>query len=294
MAHIISLGFVEGDVALGYFQFTVQGWKKIEEMLRQPKISVLEDKIEAPINTLVEEIPELQKHLVSKDSSFMPGIKTIYSDAQFVDWKSRVQYQLQQMTSSKYITEILELLDGFNGWHDEKDFIELSSKLKTLSVEIDKGIYTRSGGALMYRDKIFIVHGHNTDTRNNVELFLCRIGLSPIILSNEANLGRTVIEKFKDFSDVSYAIILYTACDEGKAKGATELKDRARQNVLFEHGYFCSKLGRDHVAALVEHGVEIPSDLNGIIFISLDEPDWKDKVKRELKATGIEADWTRD
>jgi len=146
----------------------------------------------------------------------------------------------------------------------------------------------------MYRDKIFIVHGHNTDTRNNVELFLRRIGLSPIILSNEANLGRTVIEKFKDFSDVSYAIILYTACDEGKAKGATELKDRARQNVLFEHGYFCSKLGRDHVAALVEHGVEIPSDLNGIIFISLDEPDWKDKVKRELKATGIEADWTRD
>lgn len=241
MAHIISLGFVEGDVALGYFQFTVQGWKKIEEMLRQPKISVLEDKIEDPINALnalVEEIPELQKHLVSKDSSFMPGIKTIYSDAQFVDWKSRVQYQLQQMTSSKYITEILELLDGFNGWHDEKDFIELSS--------------------------------------------------------NEANLGRTVIEKFEDFSDVSYAIILYTACDEGKAKGATELKDRARQNVLFEHGYFCSKLGRDHVAALVEHGVEIPSDLNGIIFISLDEPDWKDKVKRELKATGIEADWTRD
>lgn len=294
MAHIISLGFVEGDVVLGYFQFTVQGWKKIEEMLRQPKISVLEDKIEAPINALVEEIPELQKHLVSKDSSFMPGIKTIYSDAQFVDWKSRVQYQLQQMTSSRYITEILELLDGFNGWHDEKDFIELSSKLKTLLVEIDKGIYTRSGGALMYRDKIFIVHGHNTDTRNNVELFLRRIGLSPIILSNEANLGRTVIEKFEDFSDVSYAIILYTACDEGKAKGATELKDRARQNVLFEHGYFCSKLGRDHVAALVEHGVEIPSDLNGIIFISLDEPDWKDKVKRELKATGIEADWTRD
>ena len=93
MAHIISLGFVEGDVVLGYFQFTVQGWKKIEEMLRQPKISVLEDKIEAPINALVEEIPELQKHLVSKDSSFMPGIIFISLDEP--DWKDKVKRELK-------------------------------------------------------------------------------------------------------------------------------------------------------------------------------------------------------
>ena len=128
--------------------------------------------------------------------------------------------------------------------------------------------------------KVFIVHGHNEIIRNDVELLLHRLGLTPIILSNEADRGCTVIEKFENNSDVSFAIILYTACDEGRVKGAAKLNDRARQNVIFEHGFFCAKLGRDHVVALHETGVEIPSDLAGVLYTSFTD-DWKAKLKEK-------------
>lgn len=140
--------------------------------------------------------------------------------------------------------------------------------------------------------RIFIVHGHDTETRDNVELFIRRLGLEPVVLSNEANQGRTIIQKFEENSDVSFAIILYTACDEGRAKGESALKNRARQNVLFEHGFFYAKLGKENVVALHESGVEIPSDLAGVLYTSLDG-DWKGDLKRELKAAGFQADWTR-
>ena len=142
------------------------------------------------------------------------------------------------------------------------------------------------------KQKVFIVHGHDTDKRNQVELFLRRIGLEPIILCNEPSKGKTIIDKFEAYSDVSFAIVLYTACDEGREKGKSDLKDRARQNVVFEHGYFCAKLGRPNVVALHEAGVELPGDLSGIVYISFDS-DWKEELKKEMNAAGIKADWLK-
>ena len=144
----------------------------------------------------------------------------------------------------------------------------------------------------MDKKKVFVVYGHDHKTRDEVELFLRRLDLEPIILSNEANNGNTIIEKLEAHSDVSFAIILYTACDEGRANGDGELRDRARQNVVFEHGYFCAKLKRKNVVALHEPGVEVPSDLSGVLYVSLDD-DWKNEVKKEMKAAEIEADWTK-
>ena len=144
----------------------------------------------------------------------------------------------------------------------------------------------------MNNKRVFIVHGHNIQVRDNVELLLRRVGLDPIILANEPNKGRTVIDKIEDYSDVSFAIIIYTACDEGRLKGESNWKDRARQNVLFEHGYFCAKLTRAKVVALHERGVEVPSDLSGVLYISL-EDDWKAELKREMAAAGLDADWTK-
>lgn len=141
------------------------------------------------------------------------------------------------------------------------------------------------------RKKVFIVHGHDDLIRDGVELFLHRLGLKPIILANEPNGGRTIIQKFTDNADVSFAIILYTACDEGRSKEEKDLKSRARQNVIFEHGYFYAKLGCGNVVALHEPRVEIPSDLSGVLYISL-ESDWRSELKKEMKAAGIEADWT--
>ena len=140
-------------------------------------------------------------------------------------------------------------------------------------------------------NKIFIVHGRNIPIRNDIELFVRRLGLEPIILAEQANKGMTIIEKIEDYSDVSYAIILYTPCDEGRKKGEQDLNGRARQNVIFEHGYMAAKLGRNKVLALVEQDVEIPGDLDGIVYISLKDSDWKIKVMRELDTAGLKINW---
>ena len=141
--------------------------------------------------------------------------------------------------------------------------------------------------------KVFIVHGHDHRLLNEVELMLRRIGLEPIIVKNEANFGRTVIEKIEDLTDVGFGIVLYTCCDEGRKKGSGELQDRARQNVIFEHGYLCAKLGRGRVAALNDDGIEIPSDLAGVLYIPHASPDWKTQLMREMHAAGLVFDATK-
>lgn len=146
---------------------------------------------------------------------------------------------------------------------------------------------------LIMEDRIFVVHGRNIGIRDEIELFIRRIGLTPIILAEQANKGMTIIEKIEKYSDVSYAIVLYTSCDEGRMKGEKDLKDRARQNVVFEHGYMVAKLGRDKVIALVDQGVEIPGDLSGVIYISMQDADWKAQVMRELDDSGLQVDWSR-
>jgi len=142
------------------------------------------------------------------------------------------------------------------------------------------------------KKRVFIVHGHNTDVRNQVELLLTQLGYDPIVLFKEASMSRTIMEKLESESkDSCYSVVLYTKCDEGRVKGATEFNPRARQNVVFEHGYMCAKFGRDHVCALVEDGVEVPGDLSGVIFIPYDNGGvWRYEIAKEMRAIGLEAD----
>lgn len=141
--------------------------------------------------------------------------------------------------------------------------------------------------------KVFVVHGHDHALLDEVELMLRRIGLEPVIVKNEANSGRTIIQKITDLSDVGFGIILYTCCDEGRKKGDSELRDRARQNVIFEHGYLYAKLGPGRVAALNDSGIEIPSDLSGVLYVPRAASDWKNQLMREMRAAGLEFDSTK-
>lgn len=138
---------------------------------------------------------------------------------------------------------------------------------------------------------IFIVHGHNESIKQSVARMIEKLGLNPIILHEEANVGKTIIEKFESHADVSFAIVLLTNDDKGGAKTASELQPRARQNVIFEFGYFCGKLGRNRVCALYEKGVEMPSDMHGFITIPIDSAgSWKLRVVKEMKAVGFDVD----
>ncbi|MGD9711381.1 MAG: TIR domain-containing protein [Thermomicrobiales bacterium] len=114
--------------------------------------------------------------------------------------------------------------------------------------------------------KVFIVHGHG-GIEQEVARFLERIGFESIILSEQVNRGRTIIEKIEANSDVGYAVVLMTADDVG-GKSKENLAARARQNVVLEWGYFAGKLGRSNVHAIKRGEIELPSDLLGLAWTS--------------------------
>ena len=140
--------------------------------------------------------------------------------------------------------------------------------------------------------EVFIVHGHDGEAKESVARFLDKIGIVPIILHEQPNKGRTIIEKVEAFSEVGFAVILLTPDDEGKKKGADELEPRARQNVLFELGYFIGCLGRDRVCALLRDEVKVPSDFDGVVWTKMDSGNgWKQALGKELEAAGYVIDW---
>ena len=139
--------------------------------------------------------------------------------------------------------------------------------------------------------KIFIVHGHDEGARESVARFVERLGFDAIILHEQANQGKTVIEKIIEHGDVGFAIVLLTPDDEGRAING-ELELRARQNVLLELGYFIARLGREKVCTLRKGNVSIPSDFAGVVWENMDSNGgWKYVLGRELKAAGFEIDF---
>lgn len=139
--------------------------------------------------------------------------------------------------------------------------------------------------------KVFIVHGHDNALKQEVARMVEKQGLEAIILGEQANRGKTIIEKFEEHSDVGAAICLFTGDDYGKAKDATSENLRARQNVVFEAGYFMGKLGRENVILIADSNIEVPSDLQGVVYTS--KTMWQTDVLRELKAIGYKVDFNK-
>lgn len=140
--------------------------------------------------------------------------------------------------------------------------------------------------------KVFIVHGHDGELKHAVARMIEKQdNLKAIILSEQINPGKTIIEKIEENSDVAGAICLFTADDLGRAKADTEEKPRARQNVVFEAGYFMGKLGRDHVVMICEDGVEIPGDLSGVVYTGKNH--WEVEMLKALKVMGYNIDMNK-
>ncbi len=140
--------------------------------------------------------------------------------------------------------------------------------------------------------KVFIVHGQDELAKIDVARFIEKLKLQAIILHEQVSSGKTIIEKIEEFSNVGFGVVLYTPCDVGAKKGEeTNLQLRARQNVVFEHGYLIAKLGRRNVSALVKGKVEIPNDISGVVYVPLDDHKaWQLALAKELRNSGYNVD----
>ena len=179
-------------------------------------------------------------------------------------------------------TAVLEsMIDEINEyWEDESEASQSSDNHKSEQITTKE---------------VFVVHGRDEGACEKIARFLERLELKPVVLHEQPNEGRTIIEKFEDYTDVRFAVVLLTPDDIGKLQdGAGEFRPRARQNVIFEFGYFIGKLGREHVCALVQGDLERPSDYDGVLYIPLDDSDgWKMRLVQELKSAGYDIDANR-
>lgn len=187
------------------------------------------------------------------------------------------------------VLDILGDIDARNRW--------LRSLLTRLPLYEEKGNTEVRAGTLdpaVTGNRVFIVHGHDEATRQSVARFVRQAtGSEPIILHEQPSSGRTIIEKFEDHADeITFAIVLLTGDDEGSERGSGKCRLRARQNVILELGFFIATLGRQRVAALHQNGVELPSDLRGVLYTPLDS-DWRLKLGREMRAAGLTVDINR-
>jgi predicted nucleotide-binding protein len=191
-------------------------------------------------------------------------------------------------------------------------FVEAcKEKISDLQSIIDQlNLYDEPGSPIATIDKptprgseVFIVHGHNAAVRESVARAVETLGLPAMILHEQPNAGRTIIEKLEAHQASGFAIILLTADDlgcsiasAGKADAISraQMEQRARQNVLFEAGLFIGLLTRKFVCLLKEPGVSIPTDLAGYVWTEIDAAGlWKYSLAKELKAAGFDVDMNK-
>lgn len=158
------------------------------------------------------------------------------------------------------------------------------------SVSTAVAVVANGGHVHVANNKVFIVYGHDIEAREQLELLLRRMKVEPVILQNLPIAGETIIEKLEANIDVRYACVLLTPDDEGHPTGQTkEKKLRARQNVILELGMLLVRLGRKRVAILHKGNLELPSDINGLIYIKFNKrvDEVKERLGAELQEAGF-------
>ncbi len=253
-------------------------------------------------------IERLRKIISEIDSLIEQGVTS--SHVSFLTWENKANsfilsvyneddYQYQKFNNIAYYQMDFSIINGRGPSINQKEVCrrglliakgQLQNILESMEDEEVPTLATAKSAALEYK-KVFIVHGHDGELKQSVARIIEKQGIEAIILSEQANKGRTIIEKFEDYSDVGGAICLFTADDYGRAKKDETDNTRARQNVVLETGYFMGKLGRDHVVLLADKGIEMPSDLSGVVYT--DTAKWEIDLLKELKAMGYDVDFNK-
>lgn len=160
---------------------------------------------------------------------------------------------------------------GARGEGDSLEFLaDLSLSPAEMVAGIVQSLQSQLDGETPFLSKrIFVVHGRDGALKNELARFLDDLELEPVILFDQANGGRAIIQKLEDeAATVGFAFVLYTPDDLGSLAGKRgRSQPRARQNVVFEHGLLIGALGRKRVCAILRESdekIELFSDIEGV------------------------------
>ena len=188
------------------------------------------------------------------------------------------EYPVQLLSTGNYLDAINEFNDIFLGY-----FSKALDDIVRANPEIEDEDTVKVIG-----NTVFIVHGHDDHLKNEVQLLLTRAGVPNIVLHEQPDQGRTIIDKLiQEGQSANYAIALLSPDDPG-----TDGNMRARQNVILEIGFFMGLLGKERLRLLVKENIEIPSDLSGILYEKYERNGkWELKILKEIQAVGIFVDF---
>lgn len=247
------------------------------------------------ILTTLKELIETGEKLTPQGGMLFDGYNGKLQ-TEYVSWRLQAISAIQEIgESAKSILKDIET-DKHGTFFYEQSASRILGGLKAALAVAEKknGKLQSNLGAKpdTHYKKVFVVHGHDELLLNQAARFLEKLKLEPVILFEQAGKGRTIIEKLEQNDDVSFAIVLLTPDDLGKAViSPNDYQPRARQNVIFELGYFVGKYQREKVAVLYHESVELPSDYRGVEYIKIDKDGaWKLKLAKELKEAGFSID----
>lgn len=239
---------------------------------------------------------KLKKYVEETDQLIING--ATYSKPEFKAWQNKVRRWLVKRFG-EYNREVLNFdaitycsrIPGQeeNTRHCAEGLEQAKAILITYFEDLeDNDQSSKTQNNALDFSKVFIVHGHDGELKQSVARLIEKQNIEAIILSEQTNQGKTIIEKLEQNSNVGCAVCLFTGDDTGKGTNDEVYHSRARQNVVFEAGLFMGKLGRDHVVFLADSGIELPSDLNGIVYSSITS--WQIELLKELKKMGYPID----
>jgi predicted nucleotide-binding protein len=225
--------------------------------------------------TLFDKIELKLKRKFGNESAYLTILNEIKYNSTS---KAELQFIIDfESIKNRLINLLLSIIEDLNDNKDSNLNVSVNSPVSDLS------------------KKIFIVHGHNEEMKQSVVNTIMKLNLKPIVLHEQPNKGKTLIEKFIENADVDFVIVLLSGDDKAvkKEEDLTNFKLRCRQNVIFELGYFIAKLGRERVFALYEENdlFELPSDYNGIVYNPYNKNNsWRLDLVKELKSIGYDVD----
>lgn len=242
----------------------------------------------------------------NKTSKEFGGVDT----HEWLEWKSKAYAIVKKLNADSLATKLVEQgIEVKTKGSYSNNFEEAKGKLlQALMITLTSSKITtpnQYGSSIpntkseQFSKKVFLVHGHDHEFKTQVEVFLGELGLKPIVLHRMPDEGRTIIEKFEKHSDVGFVFILlspddvaYTSSESAVPDQDRKKENRARQNVIFEFGYFVGKLGRSRVCALYKGDVTLPSDISGLIYKAINDSVENQgfSIMKELKAAGYKVD----
>ena len=175
-----------------------------------------------------------------------------------------------------------------------EEFVAVTQEKSAQATQAQPVVLTPSG----IPRRIIVVSGTDEIMKQTITGALRKLGLVAIVMSEEPSQGKKLVERFADYTDVGFALVLLSPDVYVYPKGeeATKRERIPKQDVTLMFGFLLGKLGKDKVLAFYRESPNFafPIEFEGVKFTALDDRDsWKLALIRELTNCGYTVDAER-